>query len=648
VFSLRYQQILLAIALVLASAFSLFAMVDWALRTDDGQQQFTKLEIIRASAAQWLAQHLDILNAKANQWAQSHWLHQQLAIPGRDTSATLLAAEDLPVGHAGDFLFVHSNGGILAVGQNLYPLLRGSELLARVQRGETQHGVISNETTTWLVSGVPTAQSVAPGGLFAVKMLDTDFFTTLAQATGSTVALPRPGGAPIVAVPPGPMQPPVLTAESVEPLLQLQADHPAQWRHHGQTWWVTRVSSPSAPTLLLLSPRAEGYQRWLWAMRFAAVSGLWLLIAGAVMYWVTVPWLRNLAMLYTVAEQAGRDHYDFRVRIGGHNEFSQFGEAFNQMLQEFAEKEQLREAMEKIVSKQIAYEILQGGVNLEGEERQASVLTADLHGFSRVSANLKPNELLELLNNYFTRMSFCIDARNGTIDKYLGDAFMALFGVPARVDDDALAAVLAAQDILTALELFNLEVGQYKDKHFSVGIGIHSGSLVAGNIGADDRLNYSVIGEAVNLSARIQGLTKLYNTPILASGDTMDRIKLQSVATLQTGVIFQARQVDVVHLKDHAEGMPIWEIFPRNACPFSVDSLQLFEQARNLAMEQQFKPALERFEQLLAFLPEDGPSRLWVERCQRYALNSSAFKADYPHGAFGRGHLAANDCPPLE
>jgi adenylate cyclase len=184
--------------------------------------------------------------------------------------------------------------------------------------------------------------------------------------------------------------------------------------------------------------------------------------------------------------------------------------------------------------------MLQRGVTLGGEEREASVLFADIRGFTTISEKLPPPELLHLLNAYLGHMSRVIEGEKGVIDKYIGDEVMAIFGAPLLLEDHAVRAVAAGIGMLKELNRFNAEEGL--PSPLRIGIGIATGPVVAGNVGSPERLNYTVLGDTVNIASRLQGLTKEYGVPLIMSEGTRERVAAVFPCRLLAKVAVRGRQ----------------------------------------------------------------------------------------------------------
>ena len=186
---------------------------------------------------------------------------------------------------------------------------------------------------------------------------------------------------------------------------------------------------------------------------------------------------------------------------------------------ERAEKDRLSEMFESYVSPEVLTYLRSADIHAEGAEKHATVLFCDLRNFTAFSENLKPPELLALLNRYFEGLVECLIQHGAYIDKFIGDAVMAVFGAPLEHAEDAHCAVRAALDMQRYLDAMNREQA-FGNLRLSMGIGIHSGGVVAGDIGARSRREYTVIGDTVNLASRIEALNKTYGTRILISEDT--------------------------------------------------------------------------------------------------------------------------------
>ncbi len=218
---------------------------------------------------------------------------------------------------------------------------------------------------------------------------------------------------------------------------------------------------------------------------------------------------------------AGGD-YSVRLDLRREDELGELATAFNQMTSGLAERDRVRDLLGKVVSPEVASQLLTSGVKLGGEEREVTILFSDLRDFTGLGEKMPPAELLALLNRYLDRMSSIVEKHGGVIDKYIGDAIMALFGAPVAAPDSAARAIAAAREMADALAGLNRELAAEHRPPLAFGIGINTARVVAGNMGSKTRLNYTVIGDGVNLAARLEALTKepAHRTTIIASEAT--------------------------------------------------------------------------------------------------------------------------------
>lgn len=233
-----------------------------------------------------------------------------------------------------------------------------------------------------------------------------------------------------------------------------------------------------------------------------------------------------------------------RLHIRRDDEIGFLARSFDDMVTGLEEKEQIRDVMHKVVSPEIARELLQHGVTLGGEMRDATILFADIRGFTTLSEGMPPQELLSFLNEYFSRISRILEQEKGVIDKYIGDEVMAIFGAPLPSSDHAPRAVAAAVAMLKELEHLNHE--QHRPTPLRIGIGIATGPVVAGNVGSPERLNYTVLGDTVNVASRLQGLTKEYHVSLLMNGATYEHVAAQFPCRLLGKVAVRGRQQETV------------------------------------------------------------------------------------------------------
>ena len=232
---------------------------------------------------------------------------------------------------------------------------------------------------------------------------------------------------------------------------------------------------------------------------------------------------RPLRALAEHTKLIGRGDYATRLNLDRADEIGQLAASFNQMSEGLAERDRVRDLLDKNVSPEVAAQLMRDGGALGGEEREVTVLFVDLRSFTRLSESLPPRDVLALLNRFFDRMSGIVEIYHGVVDKYIGDAIMALFGAPVVLPSHADSGILAALEMQSALARLNAELATEGRARLAFGIGINTAKIIAGNIGSSRRLNYSVVGDGVNVAARLQDLTRMsqFRADILVSAATL-------------------------------------------------------------------------------------------------------------------------------
>ncbi|SKA23115.1 adenylate cyclase [Trichlorobacter thiogenes] len=266
---------------------------------------------------------------------------------------------------------------------------------------------------------------------------------------------------------------------------------------------------------------------------------------------------------------------------------------------------QLKKAFSNYVSPDLVREIEKNPdkLVLGGEQREISILFSDIRGFTTVSESLTPPELVTLLNEYLSPMTRIVLEEKGTLDKFIGDAVMAIFNAPLDVPGHAEHACTAAVKMLEELKRLNVGFAERGMHTLDIGVGINTGPAVVGNMGADIRFDYTAIGDSVNLASRLEGLNKYYGSHILVSEDTHKQV---------TGGGFTFREVDRVRVKGKHLPIVMYELMITN-----LDLLPRFEEGLEKYRSQQFTEAQLIFDQLVSDY-SDGPSRLYSSRCADY------------------------------
>jgi adenylate cyclase len=218
---------------------------------------------------------------------------------------------------------------------------------------------------------------------------------------------------------------------------------------------------------------------------------------------------------------------------------------FNAMVVGLQERDKLRTTMGKYMTEAVVAHLMSGEVELGGKTLEVSVLFCDLRGFTSFSEKRGAHEIVGLLNEYFSEMVDCVMAEGGVVDKYIGDCLMAVFGAPVSRPDDAIRSVRAALAMRTSLARLNERFAARGVPPLRFGIGIHTGEVVAGNIGSARRMEYTVIGDAVNLASRLESQTKEQGTDLLISEATWHRAGADLEGTPAGEVVVKGRQQPV-------------------------------------------------------------------------------------------------------
>lgn len=317
----------------------------------------------------------------------------------------------------------------------------------------------------------------------------------------------------------------------------------------------------------------------------------------------------------TLVEGAHRvkdGNFGHPVLVTQQDELGELANSFNSMMTGLAERDRVRDLLGKVVSMEIADELLSKDIELGGEEREVTILFSDVRNFTELCENRSPQEVLSILNAYLTRVSNVIESQGGVVDKFIGDAVMSLFGAPLNHADDASRALRTAKGMCAALQELNEEFREQGRPELSIGIGINTAVVVAGNMGSQTRMNYTVIGDGVNLASRLEGLTKYYGVPVVVSRDTRD-----------AAPEFVYRELDRVCVKGKKEPVVIYQ--PIVCSPYEVPetdaTIQAYEACLQHYRDRDWEAAIEGFTTLARDHPEDYLYQLYLQRLEQYRNN---------------------------
>lgn len=248
---------------------------------------------------------------------------------------------------------------------------------------------------------------------------------------------------------------------------------------------------------------------------------------------------------------------------------------------------------------------------LVGERRNLAVLFSDIRSFTEISENNRADDLVAFLNSYFQIMGEIIKKHGGTIDKFIGDAILAIFGAPRSYPDNARRAVSAAIDMVHALERVPKDRIKLPPGGFNIGIGIHEGDAIVGNIGSRDKVDYTVIGDTVNLSSRLEGLTKHYKKRIVISETIHRKVRDE----------FLTRELDKVKVKGKEEATSIYSVDMDGSALVIPEVVSDYQKGLQMYKIKNFRMAMDYFQRVKTVIPDDFICQLYIERCSDYLKN---------------------------
>lgn len=285
------------------------------------------------------------------------------------------------------------------------------------------------------------------------------------------------------------------------------------------------------------------------------------------------------------------------------------------IMEDITREKRLRNTMSRYMSKAVMDELLEGGdAALGGTNREVSVLFSDIRGFTALSERLGPRETVAMLNDYFTDMVDIVFAHNGILDKYIGDMIMAVFGSVRSSRNDAENAVTVGSRMMMALRELNARRTPAGHAPIAIGIGISTGGVVAGSIGSPKRLEYTVIGDRVNLAERLQNANKYYGSDVLVCETTVARL----------GRPVRLRELDLIRVRGRQAPVSISEVLEHHSAqsfPHMDEVLFAFAEAVGHYRNRDWGRAEKLFRDALAACPGDRPSQLYLDRCAIYSRN---------------------------
>ena len=291
---------------------------------------------------------------------------------------------------------------------------------------------------------------------------------------------------------------------------------------------------------------------------------------------------------------------------------STFGHVSYQVVAEQREKKLIRQTFQQYVAPSVVDKMLSMGElpSFGGERKELSVLFSDIRNFTRYSEAHEPETVAARLSEYLSEMVEIIFRQSGTLDKFVGDAIMAIYGAPYYFEDHAERACRTALEMQQRLKELQKSWPDESFARFNIGIGINTGKMIVGNLGSRQLFDYTVIGDEVNMASRLEGANKEYETGIIISESTCKQISAKALV----------RELDLVRLVGRTQAIRIYELRSMDALPqLEQDYLiDLYSEGLAAYRARRWSDALIIFRRVLRCFPHDGPSRMYTVRCLNY------------------------------
>jgi adenylate cyclase len=296
--------------------------------------------------------------------------------------------------------------------------------------------------------------------------------------------------------------------------------------------------------------------------------------------------------------------------------FAYFSSTAYHFISERSQSKMIKGMFSHYVSGTLVNELVQNPdkLKLGGEKRKLTILFSDIAGFTSISERMGAEELVEFINEYLTEMTKIVINNSGTLDKYIGDAIMAFWGAPLPMEDHALKACKTAVQMQKKLAVLREEWDLSEDQQIKIRIGLNTGEVVVGNIGGQNRFDYTVMGDTVNLASRLEGANKQYGTLNMISEYTYNVVKNDVVA----------RELDNIRVKGKEKPTRVYELIglqEDGEAAKKLEELKNYFEGLKSYQDANFIEAKKSFIKSAELLPKDGPSKLYLERCQYYIEN---------------------------
>ncbi|MBF3376141.1 adenylate/guanylate cyclase domain-containing protein [Leptospira borgpetersenii] len=297
------------------------------------------------------------------------------------------------------------------------------------------------------------------------------------------------------------------------------------------------------------------------------IMGIALCLALLIVFFFAKTITKPLLHLLQATTEIARGNFKIKISSTTKDEVGLLTDYFVDMGKGLEEREKVKDALGRFVNKEIAEMVLKHELTLGGERKMCAIFFSDIRSFTSISEKLQPEEVVEFLNEYMTEMVHCVNETHGIVDKFIGDAIMATWGAAKTSDKDAENAINGSLMMREALLKFNQGRGGEKKPIIQIGCGLNYGPVIAGQIGSEQRLEYTVIGDAVNLASRVEALNKPFGTDILITQNLLDHVP----------DIFNVEKMQSIKVKGKEEPQVIYAVLGRKDdpdCPKSVEELR--------------------------------------------------------------------------
>ncbi|MBO3458846.1 GAF domain-containing protein [Aetokthonos hydrillicola Thurmond2011] len=297
------------------------------------------------------------------------------------------------------------------------------------------------------------------------------------------------------------------------------------------------------------------------------------------------------------------------------------------VMDDISDQKRLKSTMYRYMTQELAEELLKlDDAKLGGDRKEVSILFSDIRGYTTLTENLEAEEVVSMLNEYFESMVEAVFKYKGTLDKYIGDAIMAVYGSPLALQEHAWMAVQTSLEMRDRLKEFNARRYADHKPRINIGIGINSDTVISGNIGSSKRMEFTAIGDGVNLGSRLESISKQYGCDIIMSHNTYQPCK----------DFIWARELDYIRVKGRNEPVAIYELLGLRSDSISSDKQQVVEhyhKGRQYYQNRQFTFAKSEFAKVLEINPNDQAATLHLRRCQHW-LQQPPSEADWNDGVW--------------